>query len=240
MAGEEDCIELEKHMRKESKRQIKLCIGNFKKLETVVAKYIFKKYIEKDDARYNDKDFDVSNDTDDIDDLDDLGDMDNESENYSDNDSNNSENYDDNETPEIITKSQKKNTGLYSKRVYNKVQFKQYIDKIFIKSRTGIITQGEILTDELKDIADANEKLDEMKAEALEKHQTVNCSMRFARSTVKSFPDMMRCGFIIKSKNKYHRCGNKVLSDDCEYCHIHEHIPNIYYDKYNTLIEGVN
>ena len=55
----------------------------------------------------------------------------------------------------------------------------------------------------------------------------------------KSLPDIKRCSFIRKHKNKYKRCLNKTANDDEDVCNIHILSDNIYYDRYNEVLEAI-
>ncbi len=154
-------------------------VKNFRSLEMYVAKYIYKKYIEK---------------------------------------------------PSDYNKICK-----YSSKVCNKDEFKVYLDTIFVKQRPRIITQTEILEQEIDNINLADARYDDIQENS---KKQLTSEMRFPRSETKSYPDTMRCHFIIKKKNKYKRCGNKVFSNDIEYCKKHIHQPNIYYDIYDELLEN--
>ena len=241
--------------RKENRQQINTCLSDFCRIENIVAKYIYNKYIDLDDEDDEDDDnaeeIDENTDTGEIDENTDTGeivgnnDIDDIDDEGDDNDEEIVENTD---TEEIVENtgtvasisamsSHELRSNIYSRKAKNEIKYKIYLDTIFQKSKKGIIMQGELLTTELNNLAIAEIKLDDMKATAIVKHQNITFNKRFMRSSVKSFPDMMRCGFIIKQKNKLHRCGYKVISNDCEYCSMHALMPNIYWDRYCNLVE---
>lgn len=125
----------------------------------------------------------------------------------------------------------------YSSKIINKDDFKEYLDTIFVKQRPRIITQDDIIEKEINDINYADAKYDDLQENT---KKQVTSETRFPRSETQSFPDTMRCNFIIKRKNKYKRCGCKVFSNDIEYCKKHATQPNIYYDKYDELLNNLH
>lgn len=125
----------------------------------------------------------------------------------------------------------------YSSKVVNKEDFKVYLDTIFVKQRPRMITQDDILEKEINDINLADAKFDDLQENT---KKQVTSETRFPRSETQSFPNTMRCNFIIKRKNKYKRCGFKVFSNDIEYCKKHATQPNIYYDKYDELLDNLH
>jgi hypothetical protein len=124
----------------------------------------------------------------------------------------------------------------YSSKVLNKDDFKEYLDTIFVKQRPRLITQDDIIEKEINDINLADAKYDDLQETT---KTQLTSETRFPRSETKSYPDTMRCNFIIKRKNKYKRCGNKVFSNDIEYCRKHATQSNIYYDKYDELLDKI-
>ena len=52
-------------------------------------------------------------------------------------------------------------------------------------------------------------------------------------------PDILRCSYIRKHHHKLHRCCNIIMNDDSDVCAVHEFSENIYFDKYNDLIENL-
>lgn len=239
--------------RKENRQQINTCLSDFCRIENIVAKYIYNKYIDLDEE-YNEDDDNVGEIVENTDTGEIVENTDTEeiventgTEEIVEN-TDTEEIVENTDTEEIVENtdtvasisamsSHEIRSNIYSRKAKNEIKYKIYLDTIFQKSKKGIITQGELLTTELNNLAIAEIKLDDMKATALVKHQNITCNTRFMRSSVKSFPDMMRCGFIIKQKNKLHRCGYKVISNDCEYCSMHALMPNIYWDRYCNLVE---
>jgi len=102
--------------------------------------------------------------------------------------------------------------------------YKIYLDKIFIKTRKfDIIPQETIILDDIKNLQLANNDYEQNKIIDIKKNG--------------SLPDILRCSFICNSKNKYHRCNNKIMNDDIDVCYKHEYSENIYYDNYHQLFE---
>ena len=189
-----------------NEHEIKICIRDVCKIENIVAKYIYKKYI-----------------------------------NISNNLVNSEGNINDAIPPQLPSQQHKQLPvkNIYSLKIKNDANYKKYLNTIFQKERLGIITQNESLTNELHNIEVADNKLETDMINKKNKKQ-ITCVSRFSRSTVKSFPDIMRCNFIIKNKNKLHRCGCKLTSTNCEYCSLHALMPNIYWDRYCNLLENID
>jgi len=122
----------------------------------------------------------------------------------------------------------------YSSKVLDKYKFKLYLDTIFNKQRPHLITQKELLEQEIEAINEADIKFDDLQEESV---NYLTSESRFPRSKTKSYPDTMRCTYIIKSKNKYKRCSLKVFSNDIEYCKKHANQPNLFWDKYCELLD---
>jgi hypothetical protein len=204
--------------------QIKTFINSFNSIENYVAKYIYKKYIESS----NEEEVE-SSDEENI-----------ESSNEEEVESSDEENIEsineeeeDEETPKTDT------CPIYSKKPIDSTKYNQYLAKIFAKQRVSRITQEQLLTNEINCILKADEKLDEMCVELREKKKKceITANTKFSRTDIGSFPDILRCNYIIKHKNKLHRCGLKILSDECELCYKHARLPNIYWDRYCELLE---
>ena len=121
----------------------------------------------------------------------------------------------------------------YSSKIIDNYNFKVYLDTIFITQRPKIITQEELLKEEINEIELADEKYNELKEKS---KKEITSESRFPRKETSSYPDTMRCTFIIKKKNKYKRCGNKIFTDEMDTCKKHANQPNIYYDKYCELL----
>lgn len=112
----------------------------------------------------------------------------------------------------------------YSKKLINKIDYKLFKDKIFSKERKNIITQDEVLKKDLENMSIADEEY--------KKNPTL-----FNRQKYNSYPDEKRCTYIRKIKNKLIRCKNCIINDNEDVCIKHEDTPNIYWDKYNDLLE---
>jgi len=122
----------------------------------------------------------------------------------------------------------------YSSKIIDNNNFKVYLDTIFTKQRPRMITQEELLEEEMNDIELADEKYDELKEKS---KNEITSESRFPRKEISSYPDTMRCTFIVKRKNKYKRCGNKIFRDEMDTCKLHGNQPNIYWDKYCSLLD---
>ena len=55
-----------------------------------------------------------------------------------------------------------------------------------------------------------------------------------------SLPDIKRCSYIRKHKNKYKRCANGILDDDSDMCYKHIKSKNMYWDKYCEVLESLD
>ena len=115
----------------------------------------------------------------------------------------------------------------YSKKPINTEDYKLYTDKIFNKERKHIINQNDILIADLENISLADDEY--------ESNPTL-----FHRQQNNSYPDIKRCTYIRKHKNKLIRCKKHIINDDEDICSLHEDTPNIYWDMYNELIEKNN
>jgi hypothetical protein len=106
-------------------------------------------------------------------------------------------------------------------------EYKKYIHQIFSIERPHIITQKESLETDLQnmDIADS------------EYNSNPN---NFKSRQFKSLPDIKRCSFIRKHKNKYKRCANGILNDDSDMCYKHLESPNMYWDRWCEILYNIN
>lgn len=112
----------------------------------------------------------------------------------------------------------------FNKKPINKEEYKLFKDRIFNKERKSIITQDEVLKTDLENMTIVDE--------AYEKKPNL-----FNRQKYNSYPDEKRCTYIRKIKHKLIRCKNGIINDDEDVCIKHEDTPNIYWDKYNDLLE---
>ena len=107
--------------------------------------------------------------------------------------------------------------------------YKQFTDTIFGLERKAIITQEESLNEDLDnmDLSDKVFKKDPKK---------------FKRRDYDSLPDVKRCTFIRKHKNKYIRCAMSITDDgnddNSDVCYKHESSVNMYWDNYCSLINA--
>ena len=109
----------------------------------------------------------------------------------------------------------------------DKEDYDKYIHKIFSQERKTRITQNESIIAELEDIQIADDNYNEN-------------PQQFKAREFNSLPDVIRCTFIRKNKNKYKRCGNKIMNDDNDVCYKHIDSPNIYWDNYNKILDKLN
>jgi len=138
-------------------------------------------------------------------------------------DLNNDDNNDDNNDNDNDTDNKKYK---YSLKVTNTDDYSKYLHTIFSQERKSMITQTESLNEELENMRIADE--------AYEKDPE-----GFHYKDYNSIPDMKRCSFIRKVKNKYKRCGNKIINDDSDMCYMHVDSLNIYWDNWCKIIENV-
>ena len=106
--------------------------------------------------------------------------------------------------------------------------YKLYLDTIFGLERKAIITQVESLNVDL-DNMDLADKVFEKDPE------------KFKRRDYDSLPDIKRCTFIRKHKNKYIRCAMSITDDGNDYnndvCYKHESSINMYWNNYCKLLQ---
>jgi hypothetical protein len=115
----------------------------------------------------------------------------------------------------------------YSKKPNNNEEYKLYTDNIFSKERKHIINQNDILTEDLDNIALADDEYE-------------NDPATFHRQQNNSYPDIKRCSYIRKHKHKLIRCKNSIINNDEDMCSRHEDKPNIYWDSYNELVDKLS
>ena len=101
-----------------------------------------------------------------------------------------------------------------------------FIKTIFNIDRPRIISQKESLETDLykMDIAD----------KAYDKDPK-----NFKLRQYECVPDVKRCSFIRKHKNKYKRCKINVMNDDSDICYKHIDSPNIYWDRYCEVLDEI-
>ena len=121
-------------------------------------------------------------------------------------------------TPEIKYK--------YSRKPSNQEEYKKYIHKIFKLERPNIISQKESLEKELQTVVLADEEYDKD-------------PKKFIKIKNNSLPNIQRCSFIRKHKNKYKRCANRIVNDDSDMCYKHLESPNIYWDRWCKIIDEI-
>ena len=101
-----------------------------------------------------------------------------------------------------------------------------FVNKIFSLERPRIITQKESLEKDLSNMEIADEEYDKDPKE-------------FKTSQFDSLPDIKRCSFIRKHKNKYKRCANGIVNDDSDMCYKHIESKNMYWDKWCKVLEEI-
>jgi hypothetical protein len=108
----------------------------------------------------------------------------------------------------------------------NDEAYKQFLHTIFSLERPAIITQKESLETDLQNM--------EIADEAYEKDPKT-----FKIRQYDSLPDVKRCSFIRKHKNKYKRCANGLLDDDSDMCYKHVNNPNMYWGSFCKITEEI-
>jgi hypothetical protein len=194
------------------------------RIEIYTAKFIYKKYIE---TKNNDNDNDNDNtiltitstslETETKTETEEKQTK-NESDNDSDAETETEEEEEADAEPEIEIPKY-----IYSQKPNSNIDFKLYLNKIFANSRKSIITQEESIISDLKNIFIANNEYNK-KPE------------KFKRLQNKSHPDIKRCCYIRKFKNKYIRCALSSNNEDEKYCYKHYNKLNIYWDNYSQII----
>jgi ribosomal protein L17 len=120
------------------------------------------------------------------------------------------------------------NTTNTSENINKNKEYKQFIDNIFGLERKAIITQDESLNEDL-DNMDLADKVFEKAPE------------KFKRRDYDSLPDVKRCTFIRKYKNKYIRCAMSITDDgnddNSDVCYKHESSVNMYWDNYSSFLK---
>ena len=166
----------------ESNDELSILLKSLHKLDNYVAKYIYKKYIEKNES---------------------------------------GESVESGESGESTPSFYK-----YSKKPNNQQDYNTYIHSLFNIERPGIITQKESLETDLDNMTIADEAYDKDPKQF--KTRQFNC-----------LPDIKRCSYIRKHKNKYKRCNINVMNDDTDICYKHIDSPNMYWDRYCKVLEEI-
>jgi hypothetical protein len=110
-------------------------------------------------------------------------------------------------------------------KILDNDKYKMYIKNVFTQSRScAVINQNDIIKDDLQTMEIANK--------AYESNPKA-----FKISNFGIPPDVLRCSFIRKHHHRYYRCKKRISSNDSDVCKKHEECENIYYDKYNELLE---
>ena len=112
---------------------------------------------------------------------------------------------------------------------YNIIRYKEFTDTIFGLERKSIITQDESLNEDLNNIDLADKVFDKD-------------PKKFKRREYDSLPDVKRCTFIRKHKNKHIRCAMSITDDsndnNSDVCYKHESSVNMYWENYISLINA--
>ena len=114
----------------------------------------------------------------------------------------------------------------YSKKPNNQEDYNKYIKSLFNIERPCIITQKVSLETDLDKMAIADEAYDKD-------------PKKFKLRQFSSLPDIKRCSYIRKYKNKYKRCNINVMNDDSDICYKHINSPNMYWDRYCEVLEEI-
>jgi len=112
----------------------------------------------------------------------------------------------------------------YNSKVLNQDEYSKFLHSIFSNERKYIITQDEYLDTDLNNMAIADENYG-------------NSPETFKVREHASLPDVKRCSFIRKHKNKYKRCALGIINDDSDMCYKHFKNKNMYWDKWCELLE---
>jgi len=128
---------------------------------------------------------------------------------------------------EFESKSKSENNSEICNSSNNNDNYKQYLNTIFSLERPFIITQKDCLEKDLENMEIADEEYD--------KDPKI-----FKVRQFDSLPDIKRCSYIRKHKNKYKRCANGILDDDSDMCYKHIKSKNMYWDKYCEVLESLD
>ena len=113
-----------------------------------------------------------------------------------------------------------------SKGSTSQINFENFLKTIFNIERPRIISQKESLETDLYNMEIADKEYDK---------DPKNFKIR----QYGSIPDIKRCSFIRKHKNKYKRCKINVMNDDSDICYKHIDSPNIYWDRYCEVLDEI-
>lgn len=120
----------------------------------------------------------------------------------------------------------------YNRKPSNQEEYKKYIHKIFKLERPSIITQKQSLEIELHKMEIADKEYEEY-----EEDDKKEKSKKFIKTKQNSYPDIYKCSFIRKHKNKYKRCSNRIVNDNSDMCYKHIESPNIYWDRWCKVLQ---
>jgi hypothetical protein len=181
---------------------------SFRSIENSIAKYIYKKYIMPKPL-LNDDQVEETNE-----------------ELAEDEDTHEEQEHEQEQDTTIIEEIVNEDKNVLDKNaiIYTKL-YKLYLQKIFDLERHSFrILQEDVFKDDFKNIT------------IVDKAYEINPD-NFNPKEYDSLPDVLRCTYIRKYKNRYYRCQNKIIDNDHDICKKHENCENIYIDKYNELHE---
>ena len=123
---------------------------------------------------------------------------------------------------QVIHKKQKTKS---TRKIFDKEHYKAFKKNIFAQTRScAVLNQYDIIKDDLRTMEIADKAYERNPKE-------------FKISNFDIPPDVLRCSFIRKHHHRLYRCKNRISNDDSDLCKKHEECENVYYDKYNELLE---
>ena len=202
-----------KNESKDKTNDLSILLKSFNRLDNYIARYIYKKYIAQDSSfleKSRAKKQDSSF----------LEKSRAKKQDSSFLEKSRAKNYDE------ISDHTRELEGLKPSHKHTEIKIENFLKTIFNIERPGIITQKESLETDLykMDIADKAYDKDPKK---------------FKLRQYESVPDVKRCSFIRKHKNKYKRCNIHVMNDDSDICYKHIDSPNIYWDRYCEVLDEI-
>ena len=214
-----------KNESKDKTNDLSILLKSFNRLDNYIARYIYKKYIaqdssflEKSRAKKQDSSFLEKSRAKNYDE---ISDHTRELEGLKPSQENPAR-----KSGELDTGFEKSRAQMKPSHKHTEIKLENFLKTIFNIERPGIITQKESLETDLykMDIADKAYDKDPKK---------------FKLRQYESVPDVKRCSFIRKHKNKYKRCNIHVMNDDSDICYKHIDSPNIYWDRYCEVLDEI-
>ncbi len=189
-------------------------VKEFNCIENSVARYIYLKYIQHTEIQSITNISNINNNTLEHDDT---------NEENTDEESNITETENPSATTQSTTIANEHNQSKV--KIRDKKIYRLYLKNIFNhKRKCFVINQEDLIHDDLRTMEIANKAYERNPKE-------------FKISNFNLPPDVLRCSFIRKHNHRYYRCKNRISGDDSDVCKKHEEHENIYYDKYNELLE---